>query len=80
MEVLPFVVTFTVLFTVMFFILGGVVGWIAKEFLNEKFFKLPHNIHPEMLDENGNILPDQTIAVNFYPESYYDYNEDEDED
>jgi hypothetical protein len=33
-----------------------------------------------MLDENGNILPDQTLAVSFYPENHYDYNEDEDED
>jgi len=79
METLPFIVTFTIMFTLMFFVLGGIVGWIAKDFLNEKFFKLPHNIHPEMLDENGNILPDETLAVNFYPEKYYDY-EDEDED
>ncbi|MFZ9377156.1 MAG: DUF2973 domain-containing protein [Candidatus Fonsibacter ubiquis] len=33
--------------------------------------------HPEMYDENGNIIPDEILAVRF--ENDYDYD-DEDED
>jgi hypothetical protein len=34
--------------------------------------------HPEMFDENGNLIPDEILAVRF--ENNYDDNEDEEED
>ena len=33
--------------------------------------------HPEMFDENGNILPDEILAVRF--ENDYDYDDEEDD-
>ena len=33
-------------------------------------------MHPEMFDENGNVIPDQVIAFNF--ENYDNEYEDED--
>jgi len=53
---------------------GGVVGWMAKEHV---LMSQPVYTHPEMFDENGNILPDEILAVRF--ENYYDY-EDEDQE
>ena len=67
--------TFGTLFSIMMFFVGGVVGWLAKEhqFQTQRVFT-----HPEMFDENGNILPDEILAVRF--ENDYDYDEEEDND
>ena len=35
-------------------------------------------LHPEMFDENGNIIPDEILAVRF--ENNYDDDNDEEED
>ena len=67
--------TFGTLFSIMMFFVGGVVGWLAKE---HQFQTQPVFTHPEMFDENGNILPDEILAVRF--ENDYDYDEDEDND
>ena len=67
--------TFGTLFSIMMFFVGGVVGWLAKE---HQFQTQPVFTHPEMFDENGNILPDEILAVRF--ENNYDYDEEEDND
>jgi len=66
--------TFGTLFAIMMFFVGGVVGWLAKE---HQFQTQPVFTHPEMFDENGNILPDEILAVRF--ENDYDYDEEEDD-
>jgi|TARA_B100002019_G_C21226568_1_gene577689 hypothetical protein len=33
-------------------------------------------LHPEMFDQNGNLLPDEILAVRF--ENDYDYEDEED--
>ena len=70
-------VTLTIgtLVSIMFFFVGGVVGWLAKE---HAFQTQPVYTHPEMFDENGNILPDEILAVRF--ENDYESHEDNDED
>lgn len=65
--------TFGTLLSIMFFFVGGVVGWLAKE---HQFQTQPVFTHPEMFDENGNILPDEILAVRF--ENDYDHDEEED--
>ena len=69
-------VTLTIgtLVSIMMFFVGGVVGWLAKE---HQFQTQPVFTHPEMFDENGNILPDEILAVRF--ENDYDYDEEEDD-
>jgi len=67
--------TFGTLFSIMMFFVGGVVGWLAKE---HQFQTQPVFTHPEMFDENGNILPDEILAVRF--ENDYEPDEDHDED
>ena len=57
-------------FSIIFFFVGGVVGWLAKEhFYNTQ----PVYTHPEMFDENGNIIPDEILAVRFE----HDYDDEE---
>lgn len=59
----------------MFFFVGGVVGWLAKEHvINTQ----PVYTHPEMFDENGNVLPDEILAVRF-ENGYDELDEEEDE-
>ena len=70
-------VTLTIgtLVSVMFFFVGGMVGWLAKEHV---YNTQPVYTHPEMFDENGNVLPDEILAVRF-ENDYGDYDEDEEE-
>ena len=56
--------TFSALFSIMFLLLGTVFGWIAKEYVLQRDSKyIP--MHPEMFDENGQIIPDEVLAVRF---------------
>ena len=68
--------TLGTLISIMFFFVGGVIGWMAKQYLVEKNYVA--YTHPEMFDENGNVIPDEILAVRF--ENYYDDNEDEEDD
>ena len=70
---LAITLTFSVLFSIMMLIMGGVVGWIAKEHV---LMSSPVYTHPEMFDENGNVIPDEILAVRF--ENGYDDEEDDD--
>tara|TARA_B100001142_G_C14186881_1_gene598397 strand:- start:523 stop:738 length:216 start_codon:yes stop_codon:yes gene_type:complete len=70
---LAITLTFSVLFSVMMLIMGGVVGWIAKEHV---LMSSPVYTHPEMFDENGNVIPDEILAVRF--ENGYDDDEEDD--
>ena len=71
-------VTLTIgtLVSIMFFFVGGVVGWLAKEHI---YATQPVYTHPEMVDENGMVLPDEILAVRF-ENSYDDLTEEEDHD
>jgi hypothetical protein len=63
--------------TILFLILGLVIGWTAREYMMN-YREVPRP-HPEMFDEQGNLIPDEVIAFNF--ENYdYDNNEEEDDD
>ena len=70
-------VTLTIgtLVSIMFFFVGGVVGWLARE---NQFHTLSVYMHPEMFDENGNVLPDEILAVRF-ENGYDELDEEEDE-
>ena len=67
-------VTLTIgtLVSIMAFFVGGVVGWLAKD---HTYQTQPVYTHPEMFDENGNILPDEILAVRF--ENHYDLDEED---
>ena len=66
--------TIAVMMTLLFFVVGGIVGWIAnRTFLENQ----PINMHPEFFDNEGNIIPDEILAVRF--ENDYDSFEEDDE-
>jgi len=65
------------LVSVLFLLVGGVIGWLTKQHVYSTQ-QMQVYTHPEMFDNNGNIIPDEIIAVRF--ENDHDYDEDEDED
>ncbi len=73
---LAITLTFSTLFSIMFLLVGGIVGWMAKQQTYETA-NLVYT-HPEMFDENGNVLPDEILAVRF--ENDYDINTTEEDD
>ena len=66
---------FTIL-TFLFLLVGGVIGWLTKSHLYENQVRRFYT-HPEMFDENGNLIPDEILAVRF--ENDYDDNDDEED-
>jgi len=66
---------FTIL-SFLFLLVGGVIGWLTKSHLYENQVRRFYT-HPEMFDENGNLIPDEILAVRF--ENDYDDNEDEED-
>ncbi len=67
------------LVTLLFFIVGLVSGWVAREYMMN-YREIP-KLHPECYDENGNIIPDEVVAVTFQEGFFDDYDEDyEDEE
>ena len=57
-----------------FLIIGVIGGWVAREYLMN-YQEIP-KVHPEMFDQNGNLVPDEIVAFRF--ENNYDNSEEED--
>ena len=62
--------------TILFLIVGLIGGWVAREYMMN-YREVPRP-HPEMFDNQGNLIPDEVIAFNF--DNYYDYEDNNDED
>jgi hypothetical protein len=56
--------TLSTIISVMFLLVGGVIGYLLKEYVIERNSTFVPT-HPEMFDENGQILPDDILAVRF---------------
>jgi hypothetical protein len=70
--------TLGTLISIIFFFIGGVLGWMLKQYVFEKNYLSSGHMHPEMFDENGNVIPDEILAVRF--ENDYDDDSEEDDD
>ena len=55
-------------------VIGVLIGWVSREYMMN-YREIPTQ-HPEMFDENGNLVPDDIVAFRF---DNYD-NDDDDED
>ncbi len=56
-------IVFGVILLQMFLLLGGVIGYLAYGYLSIQASQLPN--HPEFYDEEGNVLPDEILAIRF---------------
>ena len=57
----------------LLFCAGLLGGWIARDYMMN-YQEIPRP-HPEMFDENGNLVADEVIAFRF--ENNYDYDEED---
>ena len=75
-EMLVLSLTMTILGSAISLLVGGVIGWIASQVTYEN---TPQTVyaHPEMFDQNGNLMPDEIVAVRFEKN---DNNEETEED
>ena len=56
----------------LLFSAGIIAGWLARDYMMN-YREVPRP-HPEMLDQNGNLVPDEIIAFRF---ENYDYDEED---
>ena len=68
--------TLTTVVSLLGLLVGGMIGWMARQHSYETTPQIVYT-HPEMFDENGNLSPDEIVAVRF--ENNYD-NDEEDDD
>ena len=58
----------------LLYVLGIVSGWLIRDYMMN-YQEIPRP-HPEMFDENGNLVPDDIVAFRF---ENYDSNEEDDD-
>jgi hypothetical protein len=75
----PYILFFSGIGIVGSFMIGLMIGWFGNDivyaFLNKNRIQ---PMHPEMFDENGQLIPDEIVAVRF--ENSEDFEEYDDED
>ena len=76
METLVVTLTLTTVVSLLALLVGGVIGWVAREHSYETTPQVVYT-HPEMYDQNGNLIPDEILAVRF---EQHDTSEENDED
>ena len=67
--------TLTTLVSLLALLVGGMVGWMARQHSYETTPQVVYT-HPQMFDENGNLTPDEIVAVRF---ENYDPDDEEDD-
>ena len=61
-NVLAIALTFGTLVSVLFLFIGGIIGWLYKQHQQKTDIS---EMHPEMYDLKGNVIPDEIIAFRF---------------
>ena len=68
--------TLTTTVSLLALLVGGMIGWMGRQHSYETTPQIVYT-HPEMYDENGNLIPDEIVAVRFEKN---DTSEDEEDD
>jgi len=75
-ETLVVTLTLMTVMSILALLVGGMIGWMARQHSYETTPQTVYS-HPEMFDSNGNILPDEIVALRI--ENNYDTSEDNDD-
>ena len=76
-ETLVVTLTLMTVMSALALLVGGMIGWMARQHSYETTPQVVYT-HPEMYDENGNLVPDEILAVRF--ENNYDTNTENEEE
>ena len=78
-EVTPFILFYAGFAILATFVIGFFAGWITNNVIGQFLSRpVPYAVHPEMFDENGQVIPDEILALRF--ENDNDTNEEDDDD
>ena len=77
METTIVTLTLTTVVSFLALIVGGMIGWLARQHSYETTPQIVYT-HPEMFDANGQLVPDEILAVRF--ENNYDNDEEDSND
>ena len=61
-ETLVVTLTLTTIVSILALLVGGMIGWMARQHSYETTPQMVYS-HPEMFDANGNVLPDEILAL-----------------
>ncbi len=78
METLVVTLTLTTVVSLLALLVGGMLGWMARQHSYETTPQIVYT-HPEMFDENGNLSPDEILAVRFEQHDTSEENEEDDD-
>ena len=75
-ETLVVALTLMTVMSILALLVGGMIGWMARQ---HSYETTPQTIytHPEMFDANGNVLPDEILALRI---ETHDSDTEEDDD
>ena len=76
METTIVTLTLTTIVAFLALLVGGMIGWMARQHSYETTPQVVY-AHPEMFDENGQLVPDEIVAVRF--ENNHDHDEEDDD-
>ena len=76
-DMLVVTLTLTTIVSILALLVGGMIGWMARQHSYETTPQVVYS-HPEMFDSNGNVLPDEIVALRI--ENHYDSDENNEED
>ena len=74
-DMLVVTLTLTTIVSILALLVGGMIGWMARQHSYETTPQVVYS-HPEMFDSNGNVLPDEIVALRI--ENHYDNDEEDD--
>ena len=77
METTIVTLTLTTVVSFLALIVGSMIGWLARQHSYETTPQVVYT-HPEMFDENGQLVPDEILALRI--ENNYDHTDEEDDD
>ena len=76
-ETLVVSLTLMTVMSILALLVGGMIGWMARQHSYETTPQVVYS-HPEMFDANGNLVPDEILALRI--ENNHDTEIDNDDD
>jgi len=76
-ETLIVTLTLTTVVSLLALLVGGMIGWMARQHSYETTPQIVYT-HPEMFDANGQLVPDEILALRI--ENNYDNDTEEEDD
>ena len=78
-ETLAVTLTLTTVVSILALLVGGMIGWMARQHSYETTPQVVYT-HPEMFDANGQLVPDEILALRIETHDTSSEDNDNEED